>query len=105
MKELEYFNQEDQSEQLQHQRNMLDPLEDHPYLEFPPESDAALCCEKLWKMHLGAHFVVCWDTLRTLAAEDWAREFIPRGSPWDRLFELSYMPTYREILVEFLSSF
>ncbi|MFS7927622.1 hypothetical protein Hanom_Chr04g00311281 [Helianthus anomalus] len=49
-------------------------------------------------MHVGAHFAVSWDTLWTLACEDWAREFIPCGSPWDRLFELSYMPTYREII-------
>ncbi|KAJ0865498.1 hypothetical protein HanRHA438_Chr12g0541171 [Helianthus annuus] len=101
--ELEQFNPE--QEQPQQERDMPDPLENHPYLEFPPESDAALRCEKLRKMHVGAHFAVCWKTLRKLAAEDWAREFIPRGSPWDRLFELSYMPTYREILVEFLSSF
>ncbi|MFS7935968.1 hypothetical protein Hanom_Chr05g00409811 [Helianthus anomalus] len=30
-------------------------------------------------MHVGVHFAVCWKTLRSLAAEDWAREFIPRG--------------------------
>ncbi|MFS7969841.1 hypothetical protein Hanom_Chr09g00813881 [Helianthus anomalus] len=56
-------------------------------------------------MHVGVHFAVSWKTLRSLTAKDWAQEFIPHGSPWDRLFELSYMPTYREILVEFLSLF
>ncbi|KAJ0443920.1 putative golgi SNAP receptor complex, subunit 1 [Helianthus annuus] len=56
-------------------------------------------------MHVGAHFAVSWKTLRELAAEDWAREFVPRDSPWDRLFELAFTPSYREILIEFLSSF
>ncbi|MFS7934520.1 hypothetical protein Hanom_Chr05g00392521 [Helianthus anomalus] len=52
-------------------------------------------------MHVGAHFAVCWKNLQKLATEDWAREFVPRDSPWNRLFELLYMPTYREKLVEF----
>ncbi|XP_022038757.1 uncharacterized protein LOC110941430 isoform X2 [Helianthus annuus] len=82
-----------------------DPLENHPYLEFPLESEAALRCEKLRKMHIGEHFAVSWKTLRKLEVEDWVRGFVPVDSPWDRLFELSFTPTYREILVEFLSSF
>ncbi|MFS7969089.1 hypothetical protein Hanom_Chr09g00805061 [Helianthus anomalus] len=81
--DIEQFNPEQPQE---HQPP--DPLENHPYLEFPPESDAALRCEKLRKMHVGAHFA-----------------FVPRDSPWDRLFELSFMPSYREILIEFLLSF
>ncbi|MFS7956523.1 hypothetical protein Hanom_Chr07g00655581 [Helianthus anomalus] len=87
------------------ERPPADSLPNHPYLEFPPESDAALRCDKLPKMHVGAHFAVSWKTLRELAAEDWAREFVPRDSPWDRLFELAFTPSYREILIEFLSSF
>ncbi|XP_035838170.1 uncharacterized protein LOC118485808 [Helianthus annuus] len=56
-------------------------------------------------MHIGEHFAVSWKTLRKLEVEDWVRGFVPVDSPWDRLFELSFTPTYREILVEFLSSF
>ncbi|XP_022008406.1 uncharacterized protein LOC110907783 [Helianthus annuus] len=33
------------------------------------------------------------------------RRFIPIDSPWHRLFDLAHTPTYRELLVEFLSSF
>ncbi|KAF5800087.1 hypothetical protein HanXRQr2_Chr07g0311981 [Helianthus annuus] len=33
------------------------------------------------------------------------RRFIPIDSPWHRLFDLAHMPTYRELLVEFISSF
>ncbi|KAJ0805609.1 hypothetical protein HanPI659440_Chr02g0080211 [Helianthus annuus] len=89
--EIEQFN----LEQPPQERDQPDPL----------ESDAALRCEKLQKMDVGAQFAVCWKTHRKLVTEDWAREFVSRDSPWDRLFELSYIPTYREILVDFLSSF
>ncbi|MFS7950132.1 hypothetical protein Hanom_Chr07g00579781 [Helianthus anomalus] len=34
-----------------------------------------------------------------------ARYSVPVYSPWDRLFELLQMPSYRELLVEFLSTF
>ncbi|KAJ0919781.1 hypothetical protein HanRHA438_Chr05g0233611 [Helianthus annuus] len=54
-----------------------DPLENHPYLEFPLESEAALRCEKLRKMHIGEHFAVSWKTLRKLEVEDWVRGFVP----------------------------
>ncbi|KAM0071751.1 putative Dilute domain-containing protein [Helianthus debilis subsp. tardiflorus] len=33
------------------------------------------------------------------------RHFIPVDSSWHRLFELAHMPSYRELLVEFLSTF
>ncbi|XP_035838274.1 uncharacterized protein LOC118485879 [Helianthus annuus] len=95
----------EQPQRKRRARPPTDPLENHPYLEFPPESEAALRCEKLRKMHIGEHFAVSWKTLRKLEVEDWVRGFVPVDSPWDRLFELSFTPTYREILVEFLSSF
>ncbi|KAM0036395.1 hypothetical protein Hdeb2414_s0014g00425851 [Helianthus debilis subsp. tardiflorus] len=100
--EIDHINPEQPQKQT---RPPADPLLDHPYLGFPPKSDAALRCDKLRKMYVGAHFAVSWKTLRELGAEDWAREFVPRDSPWDRLFELSFTPSYREILIEFLSSF
>ncbi|KAJ0745262.1 hypothetical protein HanPI659440_Chr10g0396831 [Helianthus annuus] len=56
-------------------------------------------------MHVGGHWAVCWQSLQTLMEVDRAREFIPPGSPWDRLFELSHMSSYKEILVEVRSSF
>ncbi|MFS7935967.1 hypothetical protein Hanom_Chr05g00409801 [Helianthus anomalus] len=43
-------------------------------------------------MHVGVHFAVCWKTLRSLAAEDWAREFIPRGIGF-----LSYRIVYADL--------
>ncbi|KAF5808922.1 hypothetical protein HanXRQr2_Chr04g0151031 [Helianthus annuus] len=102
--EIEDINPEQPQSQKQ-KRPPADPLLNHPYLEFPPDSDAALRCGKLRKMYVGAHFAVSWKTLWELAAEDWAREFVPRDSPWDRLFELAFTPSYREKLIEFLSSF
>ncbi|KAJ0734334.1 hypothetical protein HanPI659440_Chr11g0418881 [Helianthus annuus] len=100
--EIEGINPEQPQKQM---GPPADPLLNHPYLEFPPESDAAIRCDKLRNMHVGAHFAVSSKTLWELATEDWAREFVPRDSPWDRLFELAFTPSYREILIEFLSSF
>ncbi|MFS7938048.1 hypothetical protein Hanom_Chr05g00434891 [Helianthus anomalus] len=56
-------------------------------------------------MHVTSHFAVSWDAFRALAEHDRVREFIRADSLWDWLFELSCMPTYREILVDFLASF
>ncbi|MFS7946645.1 hypothetical protein Hanom_Chr06g00538811 [Helianthus anomalus] len=56
-------------------------------------------------MHVGGHWAVCWESLQTIMERERAQEFILAGSLWDRLFELSHMPSYREILIEVLSSF
>ena len=48
---------------------------------------------------------ICWDTLRRLACDERAREWIPEDSPWDRMLDDVGAPVYRHIVVEFLSTF
>ncbi|KAF5784345.1 hypothetical protein HanXRQr2_Chr11g0518451 [Helianthus annuus] len=47
----------------------------------------------------------CEDAMDGIAETPRVRRFIPVDSPWHRLFDLAHTPTYRELLVEFLSSF
>ncbi|MFS7951424.1 hypothetical protein Hanom_Chr07g00595011 [Helianthus anomalus] len=56
-------------------------------------------------MHVGAHVVVDWDAPEAIGEMPGVQYFIPVDSPWQRLFELSHTPTYRELLVKFLSTF
>ncbi|KAF5784707.1 hypothetical protein HanXRQr2_Chr10g0420081 [Helianthus annuus] len=58
-------------------------------------------------MHIGCHNEVNWEALESVDETARAHEFIPMDSPWDQLFELSYLPHFREILVDFfrLSNF
>ena len=83
----------------------IDPLLDHPYLEFPDDAVARGRCAKLRKMEIGGHDAICWTALGEVAEAERARLIIGDDTPWDRLFEMSYGPSFREITVEFLSSF
>ncbi|KAF5792733.1 hypothetical protein HanXRQr2_Chr09g0409301 [Helianthus annuus] len=83
----------------------VDPLHGHAYLEFTAGSEVTRHCGKLSRMHVGAHVAVDWDALEAIGETPRLRYFIPVDSPWHRLFELSHTPTYRELLVEFLSTF
>ncbi|MFS7915009.1 hypothetical protein Hanom_Chr02g00160271 [Helianthus anomalus] len=67
------------------QQQQADTLPGYPYLEFPQESEGAGRCAKLRRMHVGGHWVVCWDSLETLGGAARSRKFIPLGSRWDRL--------------------
>ncbi|XP_035836908.1 uncharacterized protein LOC118484905 [Helianthus annuus] len=87
------------------QRPPVDTLQGHPYLEFPDGTDAARHCQKLRRMHVGSHPSIDWDAMDEIAETPRVRRFIPIDSPWHRLFDLAHTPTYRELLVEFLSSF
>ncbi|KAJ0848566.1 hypothetical protein HanPSC8_Chr13g0558991 [Helianthus annuus] len=87
------------------QRPPVDTLQGHPYLEFPDGTDAARHCQKLRRMHVGSHASIDWDAMEEIAETPRVRRFIPIDSPWHRLFDLAHTPTYRELLVEFISSF
>ncbi|MFS7975061.1 hypothetical protein Hanom_Chr10g00876051 [Helianthus anomalus] len=58
-------------------------------------------------MHIRYHNDVNWEALERIDETTRAHEFIQVDSRWDQLFELSYLPCFREILVEFfrLSNF
>ncbi|MFS8026118.1 hypothetical protein Hanom_Chr16g01483181 [Helianthus anomalus] len=83
----------------------VDPLQGHAYLEFTPGNDVVRNCRKLKRMHVRGHVAIEWDALDAICEMTRAHYFIPVDSSWDRLFVLSHMPSYRELLVEFLSTF
>ncbi|KAF5761333.1 hypothetical protein HanXRQr2_Chr16g0763881 [Helianthus annuus] len=56
-------------------------------------------------MHIGSHAAIDWDAIDGIAETPRVCRFIPVDSPWHRLFDFAHTPTYRELLVEFLSSF
>ncbi|MFS7980740.1 hypothetical protein Hanom_Chr10g00942831 [Helianthus anomalus] len=62
----------------------VDPLHGHAYLELTPGTDSARFCGKLRMMHVGSHVAVDWMHWRPL---------------------LAHTSSYRELLVEFLSTF
>ncbi|KAJ0820744.1 hypothetical protein HanPSC8_Chr16g0711651 [Helianthus annuus] len=56
-------------------------------------------------MHIGSHSAIDWDAIDAIGETARVRRFIPVDSPWHRLFDLAHTPSYRELLVEFISSF
>ncbi|MFS8031195.1 hypothetical protein Hanom_Chr17g01542971 [Helianthus anomalus] len=56
-------------------------------------------------MHVASQHTVEWVFIETIGEMAIAHEFVSIDSPRNRLFELSYMLTYRELLVEFLPPF
>ncbi|KAJ0520805.1 hypothetical protein HanIR_Chr10g0463461 [Helianthus annuus] len=56
-------------------------------------------------MHVGSHVADDWDALEAIGETPRLRYFIPLDSSSHRLFELAHTPSYRELLIEFLSTF
>ncbi|MFS7965605.1 hypothetical protein Hanom_Chr09g00764181 [Helianthus anomalus] len=83
----------------------VDLLRGHPYLEFIDGAPAFRFCRKLRRMHIGSHVAVNWDAIGAIGETPRLRYFIPVDSPSHRLFELAHTPSYKELLVEFLSTF
>ncbi|KAJ0591814.1 hypothetical protein HanHA300_Chr03g0077611 [Helianthus annuus] len=83
----------------------VEPLQGHAYLEFIDGTPASRHCQKLRRMHIGAHATIDWDAIDAISETPRVCRFIPVDSSWHRLFELAHTPSYRELLVEFLSTF
>ncbi|MFS7987978.1 hypothetical protein Hanom_Chr11g01029151 [Helianthus anomalus] len=82
-----------------------DTLQGHPYLAFPNGTPSTRHCQKLRRMHIGSHAAIDWDAIDEIRETVRVRRFIPVDSPWHHLFELAHTPSYKELLVAFLSSF
>ncbi|KAI3774967.1 hypothetical protein L1987_49533 [Smallanthus sonchifolius] len=83
----------------------LDDLGHYPYLDFSPDSEWFGRCQKLRDVQLGPGTAVDWELLQEVQEAERARAIIGEDMPWDRLFDLSFTKTYREVVVEFLSTF
>ncbi|KAL8193624.1 hypothetical protein R6Q57_026759 [Mikania cordata] len=66
-------------------------LSQHEWLQLERASAVAMRCRRILRMSMGTPL-----RARTILGED---------TPWTRLFELTELPTYRLITVEFLSTF
>ncbi|KAJ0696084.1 hypothetical protein HanLR1_Chr10g0352921 [Helianthus annuus] len=56
-------------------------------------------------MHVGSHVADDWDALEAIGETPRLRYFIPLDSSSHRLFELAHTPSYKELLIKFLSTF
>ncbi|KAJ0940349.1 hypothetical protein HanRHA438_Chr02g0082341 [Helianthus annuus] len=56
-------------------------------------------------MEIGDHCALDWGALEEVAEAVRARGLIGDDTPWLRLFDMAYMPSYRVMACEFLSSF
>ncbi|KAI3802714.1 hypothetical protein L1987_30855 [Smallanthus sonchifolius] len=59
----------------------------------------------LGEVQLGPGTAVDWGLLEEVQEAEQARAIIGQDTPWSRLFDLSFTETYREVIVEFLSTF
>ena len=76
-----------------------------PYLDFPDGSEARRRCEKFRTMDLAGHFYIDWGFIDSVGETDRLRAIIGVNTPWSRLFESAREVTFRELTLEFLSSF
>ncbi|XP_035837093.1 uncharacterized protein LOC118485003 [Helianthus annuus] len=56
-------------------------------------------------MEIGGHCALDWGALEEVAEAARARGLIGDDTPWSRLFDMAYTPSYRVMACEFLSSF
>ncbi|KAL8204993.1 hypothetical protein R6Q57_010616 [Mikania cordata] len=80
-------------------------LEEHPILQFPEGSTTFGRCAKFRTMRIGRHKVVDWEVLDEIGEREHAERWIGEETPWRRLFNMAFQPSYREVVVEFLSTF
>ncbi|KAJ0811756.1 hypothetical protein HanPSC8_Chr17g0754351 [Helianthus annuus] len=83
----------------------VDPLLDNPYLAFDDGSEAFDRCEKFRRMEIDGHVAVDWTALEEVDEAARARDYIGHDTPWDRMFQLAYLSSYRVMVCEFLASF
>ncbi|KAJ0428879.1 hypothetical protein HanHA300_Chr17g0651011 [Helianthus annuus] len=56
-------------------------------------------------MEIDDHCALDWGALEEVAEAARARQFIGDDTPWSRLFDIAYTPSYRVMACQFLSSF
>ncbi|KAL8239193.1 hypothetical protein R6Q59_015760 [Mikania micrantha] len=80
-------------------------LAEHPILQFLEGSTAFGRCAKFRTMRIGRQKAIDWDVLTEIGERERAKRGIGEETPWRRLFEMAFQPSYREVVVEFLSTF
>ncbi|KAM0057520.1 hypothetical protein Hdeb2414_s0005g00159111 [Helianthus debilis subsp. tardiflorus] len=76
-----------------------------PYLQFPQGSRVRRRCARLRTMEIGGHVGIDWELLETLGEAAQTRDIVGLDTPWSRLFQTVMEDSYRELTIEFLSTF
>lgn len=79
--------------------------EQYDFLDFPQRSMEYRRFAKFRGMRVRQQRALCWDALRECDEEQRARGIIGENNPWDRMFFYAAGPSYRPMVVEFLSTF
>ncbi|MFS7964118.1 hypothetical protein Hanom_Chr08g00746421 [Helianthus anomalus] len=87
-----------QGDDLDYDPTLVDPLVGHIYLEFPGGSRRYRRCKKLRTMEIGAHERINGEAVMV-------RDIIRLDSRFLRLFQTALEDSYRELTVEFISTF
>ncbi|KAM0055105.1 hypothetical protein Hdeb2414_s0006g00202231 [Helianthus debilis subsp. tardiflorus] len=61
--------------------------------------------KKFRRMEIGEHAAIDWSALEEVQEAVKARDFIGHDTPWSRLFNLAFLPSYRVLVIKLLSSF
>ncbi|KAL8231110.1 hypothetical protein R6Q57_000888 [Mikania cordata] len=95
-------------EDVTQQQPPLDPetlaLSQHEWLQFEPDSAAAMRCRQILRMSVAMPRCIDWGSSRFGKAGH-ARAILGEDTPGTRLFEIAELPTHRLLTVEFLSTF
>ncbi|KAL8232943.1 hypothetical protein R6Q57_002721 [Mikania cordata] len=87
----------------------LDPetlaLSQHEWLQFETALAAAMRCRWILRMSVPTPRCIDWGVFADAGEAVRARAILGEDTPWTRMFELTELPTYRLISVEFISSF
>ncbi|KAD6794448.1 hypothetical protein E3N88_05344 [Mikania micrantha] len=81
---------------------ILDP---HMLLQFPQGTEGHTRLKRLIGMEIVEPRTIDWSILATLGATERATTIIGASGPWRRMMEMGGLPAYREIVLEFLSTF
>ncbi|MFS7895103.1 hypothetical protein Hanom_Chr00s002382g01698401 [Helianthus anomalus] len=74
-------------------------------MQYHPNTDDYRQFQGLPKMKVGAQKALCWATSEAIGEAQRMQDIIGHDTPWAPLFELAAQPSYRAMIVEFLSTF
>ncbi|KAD5803435.1 hypothetical protein E3N88_14795 [Mikania micrantha] len=72
-------------------------LSQHEWLQFDPESAAAIRCRRIIRMSVATPRCIDWGVLADAGQAERARAILGEDTQWTRLFDIAELPTYRMI--------
>jgi len=77
----------------------------HEWLQFEHGSEARRRLEKFSRMTHGRSAAIDWGFIQHLGDRDVAEAIVGQATPFRRLFDLAFLPCYRELTLEFICTF